>query len=63
MYENAFIYLLIGALICTIGAVPFGLVNLSVVDMAVSTNIRKSMSVAYGGAVIEIVFALAALFA
>lgn len=62
MYENTLIYLFIGALVCTIGAVPLGLVNLSVVNVAVNTNIRKSMSVAFGAAIIEILFALAALF-
>lgn len=63
MYDNTLIYLFIGALVCTVGAVPFGLVNLSVVNVAVTSNIRKSMSIAFGAAIIEIVFALAALFA
>lgn len=57
------IYLLIGALICTIGAVPFGLVNLSVMDVAINQNVRKSMSIARGAAIVETLFALTALLA
>lgn len=57
------IYLLIGALICAIGAVPFGLVNLSVMDVAINQNVRKSMSIAHGATIIEILFALIALHA
>lgn len=63
MVVNSLIYLFIGALICTIGAVPFGLVNLSVMDVAVNQNIRKSMSIARGAAIVEILFALIALLA
>lgn len=57
------IYLLIGAMICTIGAVPFGLVNLSVMDVAINQDVRKSMSIAHGAAIVEILFALTALIA
>lgn len=57
------IYLLIGAFICTIGALPFGLVNLSVMDVAINQNVRESMSIAHGAAIVEIVFALTALLA
>ncbi len=63
MLFNSILFLLIGALATTIGAVPFGLANLSVVDVAIKANIRKSMSVAFGAAIIEIVFALTALLA
>lgn len=57
------IYLFIGALICTIGAVPFGLVNLSVMDVAINQNVRKSMSIARGAAIVEVLFALITLLA
>lgn len=63
MLLNSILFLLIGALATTISAVPFGLVNLSVVDVAINANIRKSMSLAFGAAAIEILFALAALLA
>ncbi len=63
MILHSILFLLIGALATTIGAVPFGLVNLSVVDVAINVNIRKSMSVAFGAAIIEILFALTALLA
>ena len=63
MIFHSFTYFLIGAAACAIGAVPFGLVNLSVVDVAINTNIRKSMPVAFGAAVVEILFALTALLA
>ncbi len=61
--QDLLLYLLLGAVTCTIGAVPLGLVNLSVVDEAVNTTVRKSMAIAFGAAFIEILFALAALFA
>lgn len=57
------IFLFLGSAICVIGAVPFGLVNLSVVKVAASANIQKSMPIAFGAAVVEILFALFALFA
>ncbi|PKP02752.1 MAG: hypothetical protein CVU14_02985 [Bacteroidetes bacterium HGW-Bacteroidetes-9] len=63
MALNSFIYLLIGALACTIGAIPFGLVNLTVMEISIKENIRKSMSVAYGAALVELMFALTALVA
>jgi len=57
------IYLFIGALIVTLGALPFGLVNLSVMDVAINQNVRKSMFIAHGAALVEILFALTALLA
>jgi threonine/homoserine/homoserine lactone efflux protein len=63
MIESTVIYLFLGAVVCVIGAVPFGLVNLSVVKIAASTNIQKSMSIAYGAALVEILFAMVAIFA
>lgn len=56
-------YFFIGTAACTIGALPLGLVNLSVADVAIKVNIRKSMSVAFGAAIVEILFALTALLA
>lgn len=63
MIESSVIYLFLGAATCVIGAVPLGLVNLSVVQVSASTNIQKSMPLAFGAALVEILFALFALFA
>jgi threonine/homoserine/homoserine lactone efflux protein len=60
MIAQYILILLIGALATTIGAVPLGLVNLSVADMAIKVNIRQSMSLAFGAAIIEILFAVTA---
>jgi threonine/homoserine/homoserine lactone efflux protein len=62
MLINSFTYLFLGVLVVSIGALPVGLVNLSVVDASINMNIRKSMKIAYGAALVEIVFALIALF-
>lgn len=63
MLVNSVTFLFLGAVICTIGAVPFGLVNLSVMDVAINQNVRKSMSIAHGAAIVEILFASTALLA
>lgn len=63
MLVNLVTFLFLGAVICTIGAVPFGLVNLSVMDVAINQNIRKSMFIAHGAAIVEILFASTALLA
>jgi len=63
MLENSIIYLLIGAFVSIIGALPFGLVNLSVMDVAINHKVGKSMFIAHGAAVVEILFALTALLA
>jgi len=63
MISHSILFLLIGALATTIGAVPFGLVNLSVADVAIKVNIRKSLPIAFGAAIIEILFAVTALLA
>lgn len=61
MNPSPLLYLFIGALTCTVGAVPFGLVNLTVVNVAIDSNIRKAMTIAYGATAIEVLFALIAL--
>lgn len=63
MIVHAITYLFLGTLVCTIGALPFGLVNLSVVDEAIKQNGRESMSIAFGASLIEVLFALIALLA
>jgi len=61
MLFNSILFLPIGAVATFIAAIPFGLVNLSVADVAIKVNIRKSMSVAFGAAIVEILFAVTAL--
>jgi len=51
----------LGVLVVTIGAVPFGLVNLSVVDIAAKSSARGAMSVSFGASVIEVLFASIAI--
>lgn len=63
MISHSILFLLIGALATIIGALPFGLVNLSVADVAIKVNVRKSMTIAFGASIIEILFALMALLA
>ena len=58
-----FIYLFIGAFACTIGAIPFGLVNLSVVESTLKKNTRRAMNIAQGASLVEVLFALASLLA
>jgi L-lysine exporter family protein LysE/ArgO len=62
MLLNSITYLFLGTLVCAIGAMPVGLVNLSVVDTSVKVNNRMSMKIAHGAAFTEILFAITALF-
>lgn len=49
-------------IITVLGAVPFGLVNLTVIDIAYRSNTRKAMQVAIGATGIEIIFGLIAVY-
>ncbi len=53
-----FIY---GFIACTIGALPFGLVNLSVVDLTVNKLEKAAILFSVGASFIEVLFALAAI--
>lgn len=61
MELNSAIYLLIAIAATIIGAVPLGLVNLSVVDAALKNDSRSATQIAHGASVVEIIFALVAL--
>jgi threonine/homoserine/homoserine lactone efflux protein len=63
MESLTIIYFFIALVTTIIGTVPFGLVNLSVADTATKTSTRKSMELASGAALVEVIFALAALLA
>ena len=52
----------IGFIAAVIGAVPFGLVNLSVVDSTLSRGEREAFLMSAGATLIEIVFVLLAVF-
>jgi L-lysine exporter family protein LysE/ArgO len=63
MEPNLLTYLLIALAATTIGAVPLGLVNLSVMDATLKNDSRGAMQIAHGASVVEVFFALAALLA
>ena len=51
---NQLILLLVGVFVTIIGALPFGLVNLSVVDVTLKQGRKPAMQVAYGAAWVEV---------
>jgi len=61
MELNSTVYLLIAFAATIIGAVPFGLVSLSVVNAAVKNDSHGAVQIAHGASVVEVIFALAAL--
>jgi L-lysine exporter family protein LysE/ArgO len=63
MESLTIIYFFIALVTTIIGAVPLGLVNLSVADTATKNSTRKSMELASGATLVEVIFALAALLA
>jgi L-lysine exporter family protein LysE/ArgO len=62
MTPEVFLFLLIGFFASVIGAVPFGLVNLSVLQTAISKGIRATMPISYGASVIEILYGTLGIF-
>ena len=46
-----------------IGALPFGLVNLSVLEVSLSRGSRPAMNLAFGAGIIEVLFALFSILA
>ncbi len=55
-------FLFLGILTCVIGALPFGLVNLSVLKHSLSKDKKSSMRIAHGASLVEIVYAGLALW-
>lgn len=53
--------ILLGVIIAIIGALPFGLVNLVVIDTAYHKGQKMAMNIAYGAAWIEVLFGLTAI--
>ena len=63
MNDSIILFFLIAISATVIGAVPLGLVNLSVVDASLRNNSRGAIQIARGASVVEIFFALVALLA
>ena len=55
------IYFMVGLIVCFIGTIPFGPINLSVVKITVDHNLRCGLEVAAAAALVEIVEALIAI--
>ena len=55
--------ILSGIALAVIGALPFGLVNLSVLDTSYRYGRRQAMKIAHGAAMVEILFGMLALLA
>ncbi len=60
---NPFIVIATAFIITIIGALPFGLVNLTVLDISFHRNKIAALKVAHGAAWIEVLFGLTALIA
>lgn len=54
-------YLFIGFAACTVGALPFGIVNLTVLDETIKKGSRPALNIAHGAAIVEVMFGLAAI--
>jgi threonine/homoserine/homoserine lactone efflux protein len=63
MLESQVIYLIAGIILSIIGALPFGLVNLSVLQVAYNKGTREALKIAHGAAIVEVLYALTAIFA
>lgn len=55
--------ILSGTVLTVIGALPFGLVNLSVLDTSYRNGRRQALKIAFGAAIVEILFGMLALLA
>jgi threonine/homoserine/homoserine lactone efflux protein len=63
MVLNQLTHLGFGFFVSVIGALPFGLVNLSVLDAANRMNNRVALSISHGAAIVEVLFGLIAIYA
>jgi threonine/homoserine/homoserine lactone efflux protein len=60
--DNYFLMLLLGLSSAMIGAVPFGLVNLTVLNTTFERGSRAALKIAHGASIVEVLFGLTALF-
>jgi len=59
--SNQLTLLPLGFIVSVIGALPFGLVNLTVLDVANKKGNRTALKISHGAAIVEIFFAVVAL--
>ena len=62
MIFNQITILITGAAVAILGALPFGLVNLTVLDVSMKRGSRHALSIAHGAALIEVFYGLIAIF-
>jgi len=60
MISNYLIYFVIGFIVTAIGALPFGLVNLSVLNESINNRPKQAMLVAQGASLVEVVYGIIA---
>jgi threonine/homoserine/homoserine lactone efflux protein len=63
MPPEAFTFLLIGLIASILGAVPFGLVNLSVLQAALRKGTRATMPISFGASVVEVGYGILGIMA
>ena len=63
MLIDYFVFLLTGVVTSVLGTLPFGLVNLTVLNVSFEQGNRAAMKIAYGASFIEILFGLTAILA
>ena len=63
MLIEYFILLILGIVTAIIGALPFGLVNLTVLNVSFEQGNRAALKIAHGAAIVEILFGLTAIIA
>ena len=59
--NNPLTFLIIGFIISVIGALPFGLVNLTVLNVAYKKGNSMAMNISHGAAIVEVLFGLIAI--
>ncbi|MDA3818621.1 MAG: LysE family transporter [Prolixibacteraceae bacterium] len=60
MISNYLIYFVIGFIVTAIGALPFGLVNLSVLNESINNRPKQAMLVAQGASLVEVAYGIIA---
>lgn len=63
MNGSMILFFLIAILAAIIGAIPLGLVNLSVIDASLKNNSQSAVDIALGASLVEIFYALLAILA
>ncbi|MDA0279544.1 MAG: LysE family transporter [Proteobacteria bacterium] len=59
--ENPFLYLFVGFLVCLLGTIPFGPINLAVVKTTIDYDRRSGIEIAFAASIIESLQALIAI--